>query len=167
MASALAHALPAADLPERYWRYCLLVLLGPVGLISLAYHAHLRCLPCIPRLLGTPLPATTLHYKDHTRGMEKRETSKGGIAVLLFLPFNVDVSGWGHRAPTTCLAISAGSVGVGIFSFSFEPSAVPSGLLGCLQPFQQRCLGARARSTQITFSAACSRASVAQLSLCA
>ena len=72
----------------------------------------------------------------------------GGIAMIFLLPFDEDVLGWGHRAATTCLAISAASVGVGFFSF--EPSVVPSGFVGSLSAIPAMSFGNQG-SIWITF----------------
>lgn len=50
-----------------------------------------------------------------------------GIAMLFRLPFDEDASGWGRRAATTCLAISAARGGVWL---SFELSVLLSGFVG-------------------------------------
>lgn len=81
LASVLAHALPATDLPEQYWHYRLLILLGPIGLISQAYHANLPCLPCIPRLSGSPPPpllsCLVLYKGSHPKGWRNGRRVRG------------------------------------------------------------------------------------------
>lgn len=130
--------------------------LSPASLASPKgpYKSSLSCQLAISALHSLPvrLPPTTLIIGVTHEGVEKRKTSEGGIAVLLLLPFDVDASGWGRRAATTCLAISAGNVGVEFF-FSLGPPSLHqcTCISDCLRSFQQRHLGIKPRSTLIAF----------------